>query len=56
MKYEHNFYCTRDRLLDIEFLFLDLGQEIGWRTYVLTHINYKQFSKNRSDAHTNVYR
>lgn len=55
MKYEHNFYCTRDRLLDIEFLFLDLGQGIGWRAYILSHINYKQFSQERSDAHTDTH-
>lgn len=55
MKYEHNFYRTRDRLLDIEFLFLNLGREIGWRAYVLTDINYKLFSQERSDAHTDTH-
>ena len=55
MKYEHNFYCTRDQLLDIEFLFLDFGQGIGWRAYVLSNINYKQFSFERSDAHKDTH-
>ena len=55
MKYEHNFYTTSDRLLDIEFLFLDLGEELGWRGYVLSDINYKQFSKVRSDAYTDTH-
>lgn len=55
MKYEHNFYCTRDKLLDIEFLFLDIGQKIGWRAYVLTDINYKQFSPDRSSSYTDTH-
>lgn len=55
MKYEHNFYRTSDCLLDIEFLFLDLGHEIGWRGYVLSNINYKLFSAQRSDAHTDTH-
>ena len=55
MRYEHNFYCTKDRLLDIEFLFLNLGMKIGWRAYVLSDINYKQFSPERSNAYTDVH-
>lgn len=55
MKYEHNFYCTKDLLLDVEFLFIDLGQEIGWRAYVLSDINYKQFSDQRSDEYTDTH-
>lgn len=55
MKYEHNFYITKDKLLDIEFLFIDLGAEIGWRGYVLSEINYKQFSAKRSDVYTDTH-
>lgn len=55
MRYEHNFYKTSDGLLDIEFLFLNLGQTIGWRAYVLSHINYKMFSASRSDVYTDTH-
>lgn len=55
MKYEHNFYKTSDGLLDIEFLFLDLGAELGWRGYVLSQINYKQLSQGRSDIYTDTH-
>ena len=55
MKYEHNYYKTSDGLLDIEFLFLDLGSNIGWRAYVLSNINYKQFSRERSDVYTDTH-
>ena len=55
MKYEHNFYRTADGLLDIEFLFLDLGPKIGWRGYILSNINYKQFSDKRSDVYTDTH-
>lgn len=55
MKYEHIFYKTSDGLLDIEFLFLDLGDNLGWRGYVLNNINYKQFSSNRSDIYTDTH-
>ena len=44
MRYENNFYRTSDGLLDVEFLFVDLGGSNGWRAYILTDINYKQFS------------
>ena len=54
MKYEHNFYITKDKLLDIEFLFLDLDPDIGWRGYVLNEIDYKKFSADRSDIYTDI--
>lgn len=31
-----------------EFLFVDLGSK-GWRAYILSDINYKRFSADRSD-------
>ena len=55
MQYEHNFYRTSDFLLDLEFLFVDRGAS-GWRAYILTPINYKQFSILRSDAITTIHR
>lgn len=55
MKYENNFYITSDRLLDIEFLFLDCGEKLGWRAYVLTDINYKMISSERSDLYTDTH-
>lgn len=55
VKYEHNFYITKDKLLDIEFLFIDLGEEIGWRGYVLSDIDYKQFSDDRSDGYEETH-
>lgn len=56
MQYENNFYRTSDGLLDIEFLFVDLGGQTGWRAYILTDINYKMFSKLRSDSCATVHR
>ena len=55
MRYEHIFYKTKDNLLDIEFLFLDLGPERGWRGYVLNEINYKKFSQSRSDNYIDTH-
>lgn len=55
MKYEHNFYTTRDRSLNIEFLFLHLGDELGWRGYVLNKINYKAVSPLRSNHYTDTH-
>ena len=52
MKYERAFYLTKDKLLDIEFMFIDLGPTVGWRGYVLSEIDYKKFSKTRSDEYT----
>lgn len=56
MLYENVFYRTSDGLLDIEFLFVDLGGTIGWRAYILTDINYKMFSWHRSDSCTIIHR
>lgn len=56
MQYENNFYRTSDELLDIEFLFVNLGGSSGWRAYILTDINYKMFSRSRSDDCTVVHR
>ena len=56
MKYEHIYYLTKDKSLDIEFLFLDLGPSIGWRAYILSDINYKRVSRLRSDSGGTVHR
>lgn len=56
MMYENNFYRTSDGALDIEFLFVDLGPNDGWRAYILTDINYKRCSGNRSDSCTDIHR
>ena len=55
MKYEHNFYRTKDGSLDIQFLFLDLGNELGWRGYVLNDIDYKAVSDARSDNYIDTH-
>jgi len=56
MQYENNFYRTSDGLLDVEFLFVDLGEASGWRAYILTDINYKMFSKLRSTDCSIIHR
>lgn len=56
MLFENIYYRTSDHLLDIEFLFVDCGTSIGWRIYILSDINYKQFSALRSDSVTTVHR
>lgn len=56
MLYENNFYRTSDGLLDIEFLFVDLGRTIGWRAYILTDINYRMFSIFRSTCCFDIHR
>lgn len=55
MLFENNYYRTSDYLLDIEFLFVNLGTP-GWRIYILSEINYKQFSASRSDSVTTIHR
>lgn len=44
MRYEHVYYRTKDKSLDIEFLMLDLGKPLGWRAYVMSDIDYKRVS------------
>lgn len=56
MLFENNYYRTSDYLLDIEFLFVDLGTSTGWRIYILSDIDYKQFSSTRSNSVTTIHR
>lgn len=56
MQYENIFYRTSDGLLDVEFLFVDLGGTTRWRAYILTDINYQMFSGSRSTACTTIHR
>ena len=48
MKYEYNTYRTKSGELDIRFLFVEIKPN-DWRAYILTDINYKEYSKARSD-------
>lgn len=56
MQYENIFYRTSDGLLDVEFLFVDLGGTTRWRAYILTDINYQMFSGSRSTTCTTIHR
>lgn len=55
MRYEHAFYRTGDRELDVEFLLLDLGAR-GWRAYILSDIDYTRFSPGRSRSILDTHR
>ena len=55
MNYKHIFYLTSDKLLDIEFLFLDLGAEKGWRAYVLSDMPFYKKLGFRKDKHFTFY-
>lgn len=46
MRYEHAWYLTKDKSLNVEFLFLNLGEQSGWRAYILSGVDYK----TRSDS------
>lgn len=55
LPYENNFYRTSDGLFDVEFLFVDLGEE-GWRAYILTDLNYREFNRSRSTSAEIIHR
>ena len=55
MRYEHAYYRTKDKSLDIEFLMLDLGKPLGWRAYVMSDIDYKRVSAQRSDDYRDTH-
>ena len=54
-QYENNFYRTSDGLFDIEFLFVNLD-ELGWRAYILTDLDYQMFDTSRSTSITIIHR
>ena len=56
MRYEHAYYLTKDRSLEVEFLLLHLGPARGWRAYILSDINYKRVSPTRSTAIYDIHR
>ena len=56
MMYENNFYRTRDGTLDLEFLFVDTGPINGWRAYIISDIDYKCYSNDRSVAISDIHR
>lgn len=50
-EYERLMYLTRDGTLDIDFVFMDCGEVIGWRIYIISPINYGSRSGRSPDAH-----
>ncbi len=54
MMYEDISYITKERDLDIHFLLVDLGEK-GWRAYIFSEIDYKQYSSTRSDTANDVH-
>lgn len=50
-EFERCSYLTKDRSLDIDFVFMNCGNEIGWRIYIITSIDYKTRSHRSVDAH-----
>lgn len=50
MKYEHIYYLTSDRTLDIEFLFVEIAPS-EWRIYILSDIPYGSRSSGSNDVH-----
>lgn len=56
MRYEHAYYTTKDRSLEVEFLLLHLGPARGWRAYILSDIDYKRVSSARSTAIYDIHR
>lgn len=47
--FERISYLTKDRSLDIDFVFMDCG-DIGWRIYIISSIDYKRVSSTRSGS------
>lgn len=50
-EFERCSYLTKDRSLDIDFVFMNCGSDIGWRIYIITPIDYKTRSRCSVDAH-----
>ena len=41
MNYQRVTYTTMDRSLEMDFVFMDGGQSIGWRIYIINRVDYK---------------
>ena len=51
MKYEICSYITYDRSLTIDFIFYDCGEDIGWRIYIISPIDYKGRNTSYHETH-----
>ena len=51
MQYINRWYRSKDRTLEVEFLFVELDETRGWRAYILSHINYGMRSSAQTDVH-----
>lgn len=56
MEYENDFYRTSGHRMTVEFLMVNVSEETGWRAYILSEINYKAYSDNRSDGGHQTHR
>ena len=51
MNYNNAIYLSKDRSLNVEFLFVEDGACHGWRAYILSHISYGIRSSSHVDVH-----
>jgi len=51
MNYKNEIYLSKDRSLNVEFLFVEDGACHGWRAYILSHISYGIRSSSQTDVH-----
>ncbi len=56
MEYFNNLYRTKGGNLVVEFLLVKISEEIGWRAYILSPINYAQYAANRSTGGHQTHR
>ena len=56
MEYENNFYRTAGNHLTVEFLFVRISEEVGWRAYILSVIDYSQYAPNRNTGGHQTHR
>lgn len=55
MVYERRDYRTSDGSMDIDFFILYCNEEIGWRIYIISDINYKGRNESGHATHRSHY-
>lgn len=55
MNYKRLIYKTLDGSMNIEFVFMDCGERIGWRVYIISDIEYGEQDASGPATHRNHF-
>lgn len=55
MEYKRIYYITTYAKMTMDFVFMDCGEDIGWRVYIINDIDYKNRNTGGHATHRNHF-